>query len=101
MTDQPPAADNTSDLVSQLRDEMQAQFAQLKSETDALIAAQKEQIAALEKDKASLQAALVRSATSPPEKAPEPEKTEEEIYREQVDALAEKGLAKMKQILTE
>lgn len=89
-----------SELLAQLRQEMQQQFAAFKTETETLLEAQKAQIAQLEADKASLQAALVKSATSPPP-AKEPEKSEEDLYREQIEALSQKGLEMMKRRLTE
>ena len=95
-----PPEPKESDLLAQIRQEMQEQFAAFKTETEAVLEAQKAQIAQLEADKASLQAALVKSATSPPP-VKEPEKTEEDLYREKVEALAEKGLELMKRRLTE
>ena len=95
-----PPEPKESDLLAQIRQEMQEQFAAFKKETETVLEAQKAQIAQLEADKASLQAALVKSATSPPP-AKEPEKTEEDLYRERVETLAEKGLELMKRRLTE
>lgn len=95
-----PPEPKESDLLAQIRQEMQEQFAAFKKETETVLEAQKAQIAQLEADKASLQAALVKSATSPPP-VKEPEKTEEDLYRERVEALAEKGLELMKRRLTE
>ena len=95
-----PTPTPESDLLAQIRQEMQEQFAAFKKEAEATLEAQKAQIAQLEADKASLQSALVKSATSPPP-AKEPEKTEEDQYREKVDALAKKGLDMMKRRLTE
>ena len=100
MTEDPQTATDASELIAQLRDEMQAQYNELKASTEQVIEAQKAQIEKLEAEKAGLQAALVKSATAPAPEAPK-EKTEEEIYREKVEALAQKGLADMKRRLTE
>lgn len=85
-----PEKDPPKDPVSQLRDEMAAQFDELKkafaeetSEKDKLIADLKEQ-------NKSLQRALVRSAVNDPP-AKEAEKTSEDLYNEKVQALAKKS----------
>ena len=56
----------------------------------------KEENDRLKKENEDLHRALVRSAQLPPEKAPV-QKTEEELYRERIEALAKKSIAIEKQ----
>ena len=87
-------------LIEELRAEWQAEFAKLKGESETLIKAQQEEIAKLVKSNQELQSALVRSAVNPPEPKKE-EKTPEELYREEVEALSKKALENIKARLTE
>lgn len=94
MTDENPQKDPPatpeSDLISSLRDEMQAQIAELKKAFSEESEKKDALINQLSKDKEDLRAALIRSATAEPPKAPEPPKSEEEIYKEQIEGLAKK-----------
>ena len=84
-----------TDPVVALRDEMNAQFNELKTSFEASLKEKEELIAQLKEQNTSLQRALVRSAVMDPPKVEEP-KTEEEMYQEQVDNLAKKTLDIMK-----
>lgn len=96
-----PSQPSEGDLLAQVRDEMQQQFQALRTSFEAEISqlrAQNEQLIA---DNKGLQAALVRSAVADPPKPAEPSKTEEELYQEEVDAIAKKTLERMKRSYTE
>ena len=97
---QPKPDDKKDTLIEELRTEWQAEFSKLKSESETLIKAQQEEIAQLVKSNQELQSALVRSAVNPPEPKKE-EKTPEELYREEVEALSKKALENINPRLTE
>lgn len=85
------------DAIVKLRDEMQEQFNTLRDSYEAQRKEQSELIEKLKEQNEGLQRALVRSATLPPEKK-EVEKTEEELYKEHIDALAQKTYEYMRMI---
>ena len=82
-------SDEIADPVVQLRDEMNAQFNELKSSFEASLKEKDELIAQLKEQNTGLQRALVRSAVSDPPK-PEPVKTDEQLYKEKVVEIAER-----------
>lgn len=84
-----------TDPVVQLRDEMNAQFAEMKSSFEASLKEKDELIAQLKEQNQGLQRALVRSAVMDPPKVEVP-KTEEELYEENVKRLSERTLNIMK-----
>lgn len=91
----------TGDLIAQIRDEMNAQFQEMKKAFESQVAELTAQNQKLQEDNKGLQAALVRSAVAdPPAPAPK-EKTPEELYQEQVDAIAQKTLENIKRSYTE
>ena len=87
--------DRITDPVAQLRDEMNAQFNELKASFDATLKEKDAEIAKLTEQNTGLQRALVRSAQMDPPKQ-EVTKTEDEIYQERVKAQAERTIEIMK-----
>lgn len=93
MSDDVPDTE-TSDPIQRLRDEMAEQFAALKQSFESQLSERDSQITKLKEENDSLHRALVRSAmTTPPAETP---KTEEQLYNEQVQELADRTLQKMK-----
>jgi len=91
----------TGDIIAKIRDEMNAQFTEMKKAFESQVAELTAANAKLQEDNKGLQAALVRSAVAdPPAPAPK-EKTPEELYKEQVDAIAKKTLENIKRSYTE
>lgn len=76
--------------IEELRNEFQAQFVALKESTEASIKERDERILALEAENKDLHTALLKSAfTVPTPKEPEP--TEEERYKAEIQTLYEKS----------
>ena len=76
--------------IEELRNEFQAQFAALKESTEASIKEKDEKILQLEAENKDLHTALLKSAfTVPTPKEPEP--TEEERYKAEIQTLYEKS----------
>lgn len=94
MTDESIEPINEPDVISELRDEMQAEFTKLKEAFKTEIAEKDATISELEKTNRDLQRAVVRSAVTEPPKAEQP-KTEEQIYNERIEQLAKRTIAKM------
>lgn len=99
MTENPPAPQpepkkEKSD-VEQLRDEFTAQFATLKSSFETELTTLKTENAQLKETNDELKRALVRSAITPAPAPAEPEKTEEQLYKERIDELSKKTLERM------
>ena len=90
--DEQPVA---TDTIESLKDLFTQQVAELKQQNEETVTKLNETIDQLRKDNASLQAALVRSASMDPPKA-EPVKSPEEVYREQIDQLKGKALEMFK-----
>lgn len=90
--------EETNDIVDpvvQLRDEMNAQFNELKQSFEATLKEKEELISQLKEQNTGLQRALVRSAVMDPPKVEEP-KTEEQLYNEEVARLSQRTLEIMK-----
>lgn len=90
--------EETNDIVDpvvQLRDEMNAQFNELKQSFEATLKEKEELISQLKEQNTGLQRALVRSAVMDPPKVEEP-KTEEQLYNEEVARLSKRTLEIMK-----
>lgn len=94
MTDE-PETNSIEDPVVTLRDEMNAQFAELKSSFEATLKEKDELISQLKEQNTGLQRALVRSAVMDPPKVEEP-KTEEQLYDENIERLTKRTLEIMK-----
>ena len=88
--------DEIVDPVVALRDEMNAQFNELKQSFEASLKEKDELIAQLKEQNTGLQRALVRSAVMDPPKAEEP-KTEEQLYADEVERLSKRTIEIMKQ----
>lgn len=87
-----------SDDYLKLKEEMNAQFNELKQAFEATAKEKDEEIAKLKEQNQGLQRALVRSAvTDPPAEEPK-EPTEEELYQAQVDDQAKRTLEYMKEL---
>lgn len=84
------------DTIQALKDEFQRQFAEMKQQNEATVSKLNETIDQLKKDNASLQAAVVRSATMDPPAKKDPEKTPEELYAERITALRDQALEQFK-----
>jgi len=96
MTDEP----QQDDLYLRLKEEMQEEFATLKSAFEAERAELQGTIARLEEQNQGLQRALVRQATTePPKEEPAREPTKEELYQAEVDRCAQMTKARMKEML--
>ena len=91
---QPEPKKEPSD-VEQLRDEFTAQFATLKQSFETELSTLKTENAQLKETNDELKRALVRSAITPAPAPAEPEKTEEQLYKEKIDELAKKTLDRM------
>lgn len=91
---QPEPKKEKSD-VEQLRDEFTAQFATLKQSFETELSTLKTENAQLKETNDELKRALVRSAITPAPVPTEPEKTEEQLYKERIDELAKKTLERM------
>lgn len=88
--------DNIADPVVQLRDEMNAQFSELKASFEQTLKEKDELIEKLKEQNTGLQRALVRSAVTDPPRQ-KPVKSDEELYQEKIKALAERTRQYMKQ----
>ncbi len=97
MTDPVPQSEPKKEKsdVEQLRDEFSAQFATLKQSFETELNNLKTENDQLKQTNDELKRALVRSAITPAPAHAEPEKSEEELYHDQIDALAKKTLARM------
>lgn len=84
----------TENPVASLRDEFRKEFDTLKASFEAELKTLKTENESLKSQNTDLQRALIRSATVPESPAPAP-KTEEQLYAEQIDALAKKTLQRM------
>lgn len=87
------------DTLAKMRDEFAAQFKELKDAFEAERAEKDKLIAELKEQNQGLQRALVRSAVTDPPKEEAKEKTEEEIYKEEIDRLAKRSLELMKEVI--
>ena len=85
---------DTENPVASLRDEFRKEFDTLKASFEAELKTLKTENESLKTQNTDLQRALIRSATVPDAPAPAP-KTEEQLYAEQIDALAKKTLERM------
>ena len=94
MSDESSEPINEPDVISELRDEMQAEFTKLKEAFQSEIAEKDAAISELEKTNRELQRAIVRSAVTEPPKVEQP-KTEEQIYNERIERLAKSTINKM------
>lgn len=92
--DQPKEQVATENPVEVLRNEFQAQFTAMRESFDAQLKQLTSENESLKTQNNDLQRALVRSATVPATEQPAP-KTEEQLYAEQIDALAKKTLQRM------
>jgi len=98
-----PSADpKQKSEVERLRDEFAEQFGTLKSSFEGQVAELTKQNEDLKKHNQDLERALLRSAVTEKQPNPEPpkEKTPEELYQEEVQALSKKTLEIMKQEYT-
>lgn len=87
-----PQQTPTEDPIAKLRDEFQSQFNTLKTTFEEENKKNLETISSLKKENEDLHRALIRSAQLPP--VPEvPQKTEEQIYQEQITEYAKKSIA--------
>ena len=82
----------TEDPIAKLRDEFQSQFNTLKTTFEEENKKNLETISSLKKENEDLHRALIRSAQLPPVEQ-KPEKTEEQIYQEQIAEYAKKSIA--------
>lgn len=87
--------EQVEDSVVALRDEMNAQFAQLKESFEASIKEKDEIIAQLKEQNVGLQRALVRSAVMDPPKQDVP-KSQEELYQDELNRRIERTKFYMK-----
>lgn len=90
-TVQPSEESNPFDAIKQ---ELQEQMATMKESFEQSLNEKDDQIKQLLEQNQQLQRALVRSAMTDPVPAPQP-KSEEDIYKEQIQALAGKTLKYM------
>lgn len=95
----PPAPEKPKSDVEQLRDEFTAQFATLKSSFETELSSLKTENAQLKETNDELKRALVRSAITPAPAPAEPPKTEEQLYKEQIDACSKRTLELMSKSL--
>lgn len=84
-----PDEESITDPIVQLRDEMSAQFAELKASFETSLKEKDDIIAQLKEQNTGLQRALVRSAVTDPPKQEEP-KTEQQLYEEKLAQLVER-----------
>lgn len=97
MTEEPTQQD---ELYVKLKEEMQAEFTQLKEAFESERKELNDTIAKLTEQNQGLQRALVRQATTEP--APieeEHEPTEEELYQAEIDRCAQNTKQMMKELL--
>ena len=94
-TDEPKTDENKKSDVEQLRDEFTAQFATMKKSFESELSALKTENTALKADNDELKRALVRSAINPAPAPAEQPKTDEELYKEKIDACAKRTLQLM------
>ena len=87
-----------SDDYLKLKEELNAQFNELKASFEASNKEKDDIIAQLKEQNQGLQRALVRSAVSDPPKEEPKEPTEEELYQQEVDTLAKKTMEYMKEL---
>ena len=90
--DQPQQTQMTEDPIAKLRDEFQSQFNTLKTTFEEENKKNLETISSLKKENEDLHRALIRSAQLPPAEQPQ-QKTEEQIYQEQIAEYAKKSIA--------
>lgn len=95
MSDEPVTDVTQSDPIQALRDEFAEQFATLKQSFESQISERDETITKLKEENDSLHRALVRSAMTTPV-APAPVKTEQDVYNDRIQGLAEKTLRLMR-----
>lgn len=88
----PETQETQNDPIVQLRNEFNEQFAALKSSFESSIAERDDTISKLKEENDSLHRALIRSAMTEPAPAP---KSEQDLYKEQVESLAKKTLSYM------
>lgn len=96
MTEEPTQQD---ELYVKLKEEMQAEFTQLKEAFETERNELNDTIAKLTEQNQGLQRALVRQATTEPAPIEEPPKTEEELYRDEIDRCARNTKQMMKELL--
>ena len=84
--------------VEKLRDEFTAQFATMKQSFESELNALKTENTQLKENNDELKRALVRSAISPAPAKTEAPKTDEELYKEKIDACAKRTLELMSSI---
>ena len=91
--EQPDQSPETQEVspIEKLRNEFQEQFNTLQSSFAAELEKNKAEIERLQKENTDLNRALIRSAQLPPQSAPV-QKTEQEIYQENVAKWAAKSL---------
>lgn len=91
--EQPDQSPETQEVspIEKLRNEFQEQFNTLQSTFAAELEKNKAEIERLQKENTDLNRALIRSAQLPPQSAPV-QKTEQEIYQENVAKWAAKSL---------
>lgn len=87
-----PQQTRTEDPIAKLRDEFQSQFNTLKTTFEEENKKNLETISSLKKENEDLHRALIRSAQLPPDQQV-PQKTEEQIYQEQIAEYAKKSIA--------
>jgi small-conductance mechanosensitive channel len=96
MTDPTPdQPSEQADLITQLRDEMNAQITALKESFESQNKQLSDENATLKQQNIDLQRALVRSATVPDEHHVVQPKSEQQIYEERIKELADKALQKV------
>ena len=87
-----PQQTQTEDPIAKLRDEFQSQFNTLKTTFEEENKKNLDTITQLKKENEDLHRALIRSAQLPPAEQPQ-QKTEEQIYQEQITEYAKKSIA--------
>lgn len=90
-----PVSDTPVDPIQSLRDEFAEQFSTLKQSFESQLSERDDTITKLKEENDSLHRALIRSAMTTPV-APVQPKTEQELYNERIQELAEKTLAYMR-----
>lgn len=98
-TDNEDVKQDQGDALAQMRDEFAQQFKELKDAFESERKEKDELIAQLKEQNQGLQRALVRSAVTEPPKEEVKEKTEEELYQEEIDRLAKRSLELMKEVI--
>lgn len=93
MTDEQPITEEP-EYITTLRNEFQEQFSTLKSSFEAQLSEKDTLISKLQEENDALHRSMIRTAmTSAPSEQP---KTEEELYKERISALADKTLQYMR-----